>query len=337
MGGQGAYIFGCAGPRLTPEETRLFTRTNPWGFILFARNVEDPGQLRALTAELRGTVGRDAPVFIDQEGGRVARLRAPHWREWLAPLDQVRQNPRHATRAMYLRYRMIADELRAVGIDGNCAPVVDIATPETHEILKNRCYGEDVVRVAEIAAAVASGLIDGGVLPVVKHIPGHGRACTDSHLELPRVGEKYKALRWTDFMAFEPFAEMPLAMTAHVVFEALDADNPATTSPAVIAMIRDEIGFHGLLMSDDVSMQALSGPLSLRARAALGAGCDVVLHCNGVPGEMAEIADATGPMNAEAQARAERALGFRRAPVAIDIPACEAEFRALMTGQAEND
>jgi beta-N-acetylhexosaminidase len=337
MGGQGAYIFGCAGLHLTPDETRFFTEANPWGFILFARNIENPAQVRSLTAELRGAVGRNVPVFIDQEGGRVARLRAPHWREWLAPLDQVAQNRRHAGRAMYLRYRLIADELWGLGIDGNCAPVVDIATPETHAILKNRCYGDDVVRVAEIAAAVASGLLDGGILPVVKHIPGHGRARTDSHLELPRVGEKLKTLRVTDFMAFEPFTEMPLAMTAHVVYEALDTENPATNSPAVIGMIREDIGFQGLLMSDDIAMGALSGRLSLRARAALRAGCDVALHCSGVLEEMEEVADATGRMGADAQARADRALTFRRMPAAIDIAACEAEFQALMTGQAENE
>ncbi len=334
MGGQGACIFGCEGPRLSPQEHDLFARANPWGFILFARNVEDPEQLRRLTADLRGSVGRNAPIFIDQEGGRVARMGAPHWREWLPALDQVRQNRRGAVRAMHLRYRLIADELLAVGIDGNCAPLADIATRDTHAVLYNRCYGEDVVRVAELAGAVASALLDGGVLPVVKHIPGHGRASSDSHLELPRVKAKYKALRWSDFMAFEPLADLPVAMTAHVVYEALDPEHPATLSAEVIAMIRDEIGFGGLLVSDDISMQALSGPLSLRSRAALRAGCDIVLHCNGVADEIAEVAEAAGPMSETAQARADRALTWRRAPRPIDIAAAEAEFRALMTGQA---
>jgi len=336
MRGQGAYIFGCEGPRLSPQERDFFQRTDPWGFILFARNVQSPEQLRALCADLRGAVGRDALILIDQEGGRVARLGAPHWRVWLPALEQVRLNKRAGVRTMYLRYRLIAEELRAVGIDGNCAPLVDIAMCDTHPILRNRCYGEDVVQVAEIAGAVAAALLDGGIIPVVKHIPGHGRAAVDSHLELPRVKTKYKALRCADFMAFEPFGDLPLAMTAHVVYEALDPENCATMSPDVIAMIRDEIEFGGLLISDDISMQALDGPLSLRSKAALRAGCDMILHCNGVREEMAQVADAAGQMSARAQARADAALGWRRTPRAIDIPAVEAEFHALMTGQATN-
>ncbi|MCI2398746.1 glycoside hydrolase family 3 protein [Aliiroseovarius subalbicans] len=334
MARQGAFIFGCEGLNLLPEERSFFERVQPWGFILFARNVDTPEQLKSLTAELRGAVGRDAPIFIDQEGGRVARMTGPHWRDWLPPLEQVAQNKRQAVRAMYLRYRIIADELRAVGIDGNCAPLADIATPDTHPILRNRCYGDDVVKVAEIAGAVAQGLIDGGVLPVMKHIPGHGRATSDSHKELPRVKAKERALRWADFMAFQPLAGLPLAMTAHVVYEALDAERPATQSPIVIDMIRDKIEFDGLLMTDDLSMQALDGPLSLRARASLRAGCDIVLHCNGVLEEMQEVADACGPLSEAAQARADAALTWRRDPTPIDIAAAEAEFQTLMTGRA---
>lgn len=330
----GACILGCEGHRLTTPERDFFRAARPWGFILFARNVEDPAQLRALTADLRDAVGRDAPVFIDQEGGRVARLRPPYWRGWLPPLDQVRRTRRHAARAMYLRYRLIADELRAVGIDGNCAPVVDIARPDTHPFLKNRCYGDDVVHVADIAGAVASALVDGGVLPVMKHIPGHGHATGDSHESLPRVQEKIKALKTSDFLAFEAVAALPIAMTAHVVYEALDPDNPATTSPGVIAMIRDGIGFGGLLVSDDISMGALSGPVAARARAALGAGCDMVLHCNGDLAEMRAVTEAAGPLSEAARARAVAALAWRRAPGAIDIAALEAEFHDLMTGRA---
>ncbi len=274
----------------------------PWGgFILFARNVADPDQLKALTAELRGAVGRNVPIFIDQEGGRVARMRAPYWREWLPALDQVQQNKRGAVRSMYLRYRLIAEELRAVGIDGNCAPLADIANPDTHPILRNRCYGEDVVKVAEVAASVAQGLVDGGVLPVMKHIPpGHGRAVTDSHLELPQVKTPARELKWSDFMAFEPLNWLPLGMTAHVVFEAIDPDHCATVSPAMMDVIRTRIGFTGCLMSDDISMQALEGPLALRSRAALRAGCDLVLHCNGEMDQMAEVVDASGWLEGEA-------------------------------------
>ena len=334
MTGSGAAIFGCEGPRLTRDEAQFFRDADPFGFILFARNVEDPDQLRWLTTELREAVGRDAPVFIDQEGGRVARLRAPHWREWLPPLEQVAQNKRGAARAMQIRYRIIADELRAVGIDGNCAPIADLARPETHPVLRNRCYGDDVVRVADIAANVAIGLVEGGVLPVVKHIPGHGRARVDSHEGLPRVTASLKKLRVSDFLAFQTVAGLPIAMSAHVVYEALDPDNPGTTSPAVIAAIRDTIGFKGLLVTDDISMGALAGPVETRAEAALSAGCDIVLHCNGVLAEMQAVAAAAGALRPDARTRAEAALGWRRPPEPVDIAALEAEFRALMTGEA---
>lgn len=334
MGGQGAYIFGCAAERLSAAERAFFARAQPWGFILFARNVQDPAQLAALTDELRDSVGRDAPIFTDQEGGRVARLTPPHWREWLAPLDQVAQNRRGSVRAMYLRYRIIADELRAVGIDGDFAPCADIATADTHPFLKNRCYGEDVVHVAERAGAVAQALLDGGVLPVVKHMPGHGRARADSHEELPHVRARHKTLRWTDFMAFEPLAELPLGMTAHVVYDCIDEHAPGTLSPEVIGLIRDEIGFHGLLMTDDISMGALDMPDEVTAARAIAAGCEVILQGNGTPDQMRAVADAVGPLSARAQARADAALTWRRAPRPIDIGAAEAEFRALMTGQA---
>ena len=332
--GTGATIFGCAGLRLTRDEAAFFRDADPFGFILFARNVEDPEQLTWLTTELREAMGWDAPIFIDQEGGRVARLRAPHWREWLPPLEQVAQNKKGAARAMQIRYRIIAEELREVGIDGNCAPVADLAHPDTHEVLKNRCYGDDVVRVADVAAAAAMGLVEGGVLPVVKHIPGQGRAVIDSHEALPRVTAKLRQLRVSDFLAFQTVAGLPLAMTAHVVYEAIDPDNPATTSRAVNAVIRDTIGFGGLLLTDDISMGALEGPVGARAEAALAAGCDVILHCNAKRDEMEAVAAAAGRMSAEARIRAEDALTWRRAPEPVDIEALEEEFRGLMTGEA---
>ncbi len=333
MHGQGAYIFGCEGTTLSTDEAAFFRDANPWGFILFTRNVVDPAQLSALTASLRAAVGRNAPIFIDQEGGRVERLRPPHWRDWLPPLEQVELNKKGAMRSMYLRYRLIAEELQAVGIDGNCAPVADIACADTHPILKNRCYGEDVVRVAEIAGMVAQALLDGGVLPVVKHMPGLGRAALDSHTELPVVSARYKALRWSDFMAFEPLAELPMAMTAHVVYQDLDPAHPATQSPEVIAMIRGELGFQGLLMTDDISMSALSGSLAQRSLASLKAGCDIILHSSGVRAEMEQVAAAAGKLGHAAQARADKAIAWRLSASPIDIPAAEAEFHALMTGQ----
>jgi len=332
--GQGASILGCAGPRLSRSERDFFRAADPWGFILFARNIEDPEQLRWLTTELREAVGREAPIFIDQEGGRVARMRPPYWRDWLPALDQVAQSGANAARGMYLRYRIIAEELRAVGIDGNAAPLADIARAETHPILRNRCYGEDAPQVIEIAGAVARGLIDGGVLPVVKHIPGHGRAVADSHRELPRVTASRKALRVSDFLAFQGVANLPIGMTAHVVYEDLDPDQPATTSPVVLKMVREEIGFGGLLMTDDLSMQALSGPLGARVDAAFAAGCDMALHCNGDLAEMDEVAQAAGRLAGEAAARATRALAWRDEPRALDIEAAEAEFRSLMSNQA---
>ena len=334
MTGTGAAIFGCEGLRLTRAERDFFRDADPLGFILFARNVETPEQVRWLTTELREAVGWQAPVFIDQEGGRVARLRAPHWREWLPPLDQVAQNKRGAARAMQIRYRLIADELLDLGIDGNCAPVADLAFADTHPVLKDRCYGDDVVRVADIAAAAAMGLVEGGVLPVVKHIPGQGRAEVDSHAALPRVKAKRKKLRVSDFLAFQTVAGLPIAMTAHVVYEAIDPDNPATTSAEVIREIRETIKFKGLLVTDDISMGALSGPVGARSRAALAAGCDIVLHCNGTLSEMAAVAAAAGRMDADTRIRADDALGWRRGPEPVDIAALEAEFRALMTGEA---
>jgi beta-N-acetylhexosaminidase len=327
-----ATVLGCEGPVLGPDERAFFRAADPWGFILFARNVETPAQLSRLTADLRESVGREAPVFIDQEGGRVARMRAPHWREWLPALDHAERAGASAARSMWVRYRLIASELRAVGIDGNCAPVCDIAMPGTHPVLRNRCYGESPCRVAEIARAVADALLEGGVLPVIKHLPGQGRATRDSHHELPRVEASRAELRAWDFAPFRALAGLPIAMTAHVVYPALDLAAPATLSRAVIRTLREEIGVGGLLMTDDIAMGALSGPLGERARTALSAGCDVVLHCNGILSEMEEIVAAAGRLGEAARARAEAALACRRAPEPIDIPALEAELEALLAG-----
>ncbi|PZQ99449.1 MAG: beta-N-acetylhexosaminidase [Cereibacter sphaeroides] len=324
-----ATVFGCEGPILGRDEAAFFREVNPWGFILFGRNVENPTQLRDLTAALRESVGRDALVFVDQEGGRVQRLRAPHWREWLPPLDTVGMTGRDAPRAMYLRSRLIAAELRAVGIDGNCAPVVDIAAEATHPFLKNRCYGNDLPCVVDVARHVASGLLDGGVLPVMKHIPGHGRASLDTHLELPRVAETGDVLMASDFAAFRALSDLPAAMTAHIVFSAFD-DLPATLSRRMVSMIRDDIGFGGLLMSDDLSMQALSGTIGQRAAAAIAAGCDIALHCNGERAEMQAVAQAAGVLSGQALTRADAALAARRAPDDADLAALEAEFAGLM-------
>ena len=328
----GATILGCAGPVLGSDEAAFFREADPWGFIVFARNIETPDQVARLTADLRAAVGREAPIFVDQEGGRVQRLRAPHWREWAAPLDTVRAAGPKAARAMYLRFRLIAAELRAVGIDGNCAPTADIATDTTHPFLQNRCYGNDLQTVIEVSRGVADGLLDGGVLPVMKHMPGHGRATLDTHLSLPRVDLAAQTLRDTDFAVFQALADLPIAMTAHIVFSAYD-DKPTTCSPAVLRMIRDEIGFGGLLMTDDLSMEALSGTLADRAAASRQAGCDLALYCKGLRPEAEAVVVAAGRLDAAGAAQAEAALARRQAPATVDIAALEAELSALTGGQ----
>ena len=324
-----AVIFGCGGTELAAQEHRFFAESKPWGFILFGRNIAEPAQVRRLTADLRASVGRDAPVLIDQEGGRVARLRGPHWREWAPALDECRRLPGREVRvrAMYLRYRLIAGELRALGIDVNCAPVLDLMRAETHEVIRNRCYGDDPEEVAAIGRAVADGLLAGGVLPVMKHVPGHGQATMDSHLDLPVV-DADRATLAADVAPFRALADLPMAMTAHVVYAALDAAAPATQSPAVVRLIREEIGFAGLLMTDDLSMRALKGSFAGRAERALAAGCDMLLHCNGDPAEMAEVAAAAPWLEGRSAERAAAALALRSG-VAEDGPALDEEFAAL--------
>lgn len=329
----GAVILGLSGTELTAGEAAFFRRADPWGFILFARNVDTPDQVRRLTASLRETVGRDAPILIDQEGGRVQRLRAPHWREWMAPLDEATATGPRAEQALALRYRLIAHELRAVGIDANCAPCLDLARPETHPFLRNRCLGSDPATVAAIGRAAANGMLAGGVLPILKHMPGHGRGIADSHHDLPGTDAPLAELLTTDFAPFAALADLPLAMSAHMHYRQIDSQ-PGTTSAAITALIRHRIGFHGLLMTDDIGMNALSGTPATRAAAAIAAGCDVVLHCNGTLAEMEAVVTVAGPLSPPAQSRAARALTFRRPPDPVDIDALEADLRALHAGTA---
>lgn len=324
-----AAIFGPEGPEITDWEKGFFAETQPFGFILFARNIENPNQLRRLTAALREAVGRDAPVLIDQEGGRVQRMRSPHWREYLPALDQMAQAS-DPLRAQWIRNRLIAAELRDVGIDVNCAPLGDIADDTTHPVLKNRLYSHDVETVIAAARICAEAHLAGGVLPVLKHIPGLGRGSLDSHLELPRVDASHATLAARDFATFRALNDLPLGMSAHIVFSQIDPDGPATTSAKMINLIRKEIGFDGLLMTDDLSMEALSGTVSERAIAARKAGCDLILHCNGKAAEMVEVAAAGGQMSAAALQRGKRALAMRKPPENIDIPRLEAEFEALL-------
>lgn len=326
----GACILSSDGPRLTAEEKALFRDVRPFGFILFARHVETPDQVRALCDEMRETAGHDALITTDQEGGRVQRFRAPHWRDWRPALDHA-EAASDPERAMYLRYRLIAEELRACGLDSNCAPNLDIAEPGTHPFLLNRCYGRDPETVARLGRAAAQAHLDAGVLPVMKHMPGHGRAQADSHKEMPVIDCMKSDLQDHEFAPFHALRDLPLGMTAHVKLPQVD-DALATQSKTVIDLIRTEIGFDGLLMTDDISMGALSGSLTTRARASLDAGCDVVLHCNDDFAARCEIAEACGAMNDAAQARAEAALACRTAPQQIDIPRAEAELEALLAG-----
>ena len=303
---------------------------DPWGFILFARNIETPDQLRRLTAGLREAVGRDAPILIDQEGGRVQRMRSPHWREYLPALDQMKR-AHDPMRAQWLRNRLIAAELHDVGIDVNCAPLADLVEDQTHPVLRNRLYGDDVDTVVEAARTCAEAHLAGGVLPVLKHIPGYGRAAVDSHKDLPRVNVGRDRLEARDFAPFRALNDIAMGMTAHIVFDAIDPYAPATTSPRMMEVIREDIGFDGLIMTDDIGMEALSGSMAARTQAALAAGCDIVLQCNGGRGVIAEVTDAAGPMSPAAMVRAHRALAQRQTPVPIDIPDAVSELNKLIS------
>ena len=318
----GATILGCSGPVLTEGERAFFRDADPWGFILFRRNVEDAAQLRALTGSLREAVGWHAPVFVDQECGTVQRLRPPLARDW-----PDASQPHGGPTGVYLRHRVMAAELMACGIDGNCAPVIDVAGPDTHPFLQRRIWSPDPLDVATLAMAAAEGLLKGGVLPVIKHLPGHGSANADTHHNLARCRLSLPQLKAADFLPVRALAHLPLGMTSHVVYEALDPDTPATLSPTVLSYLRAELGFDGLLMTDDLNMNALPGTLGNRAERAIRAGCDLVLHCSGEMAEMVEVVAASGPLTATA--RAEAALACRRPPAPIDIEAATAEFERL--------
>ena len=334
-----ACILGCAGHILTSAEAELFADVQPWGFILFARNVDSPDQVRALTASLRDAVGRPgAPVLIDQEGGRVQRLGPPHWPRYPAGryYGALRGNDPLLGRGIArLGARLIAHDLVALGINVDCMPVLDVPAGGAHSVIGDRAYGDAPDEVAVLGRAACEGLIAGGVLPVLKHIPGHGRAAVDSHLELPMVEADLDDLEQTDFVAFRALSDMPMAMTAHVVFTAIDRRQPATTSRTVIrSSVREAIGFDGLLISDDISMAALSGDPGQRARRARRAGCDMVLHGNGVLAEMGPVADGAGRLRGRSQRRAEAALArVARRPEPFDADAGRARFEAAFEGR----
>jgi len=327
-----AVIFGCAGPSLSQRERAFFRDADPIGFILFKRNCETPDQVRALVHELREAVGRaGAPVLIDQEGGRVARLQPPHWRQYPAAAALGALRGERAPEAVRLAARLIADDLASLGVTVDCLPVLDVPEAGADPVIGDRAYSDDPAVVSRLGRAACEGLLEGGVLPVIKHIPGHGRATVDSHHALPRVSASRAALDACDFVPFRALADMPWAMTAHIVYTALDPEAPATLSPVVIReVILASMGFDGVLVSDDISMNALGGPIGARAARALAAGCDLALHCNGNPSEMAEIAAAVAPLTPEARRRLDRAEARRHAPARFDRAAAEAGLDALL-------
>ena len=331
-----SFITGLAGTAISPYERAFLREAAPWGLILFKRNIADPAQVRALIDDFRMVCGRDAAVLIDQEGGRVQRLQPPHWPAYPPGAvygDLYRRDPALGLTAARLGARLIAADLTALGITVDCLPLADVPVAGADRVIGDRAYGDAAPQVAAVAAAVAAGLQAGGVLPVLKHLPGHGRATADSHDRLPVVETDRKTLETTDFAAFMPLAGLPLGMTAHVVFTALDPGLPATTSITIIEqVIRGFIGFSGALMSDDLSMGALSGSIAERARRSLAAGCDLILHCNGKLVEMQEVAANCPALQGAALERAARALASRGEPDDIDIPAARTRFAQMLSG-----
>ena len=333
-----SVIFGCSGLSLTQEERDFYNEVQPWGFILFGRNVDTPEQVSQLVADLKACVSHnDVPILIDQEGGRVRRLRPPHWDPY--PAGEVfgqhyNEDKERGLRFAWLQSRLMAADLRKLGVNVDCLPVLDVPVRGSHDVIGDRAYGDEPTIVSEIGQSAADGLLCGGVLPVIKHIPGHGRAGVDSHKDLPIVNASIEELKKSDFEPFKRLRDMPLAMTAHVVYTAIDAENPATTSPKVINdIIRDYIGFDGLLMCDDLSMHALKGTFEERTEASFAAGCDVVLHCNGDLAEMRPIAASCPKLSGDALRRAVQATDLFANIEACDEESLRSEFRALCDGK----
>lgn len=331
-----AFITGLAGLTLSDTERAFLRETQPWGLIIFKRNISTQQQISELIASFRDAVGRHAAVLVDQEGGRVQRLGPPQWPAYppgacySALYDR---EPAAGLAAARLAGHLIASDLTALGIDVDCLPIADVPVAGGDPVIGDRAYGTEPGKVAAIAAAVAQGLLAGGVLPVLKHLPGHGRATADSHHKLPVVDTDRATLEATDFAAFRPLAGLPLGMTAHVVFTAIDPVAPATTSVTMVQeVIRGFIGFQGLLMSDDVSMGALSGTIAQRSQDALRAGCDVVLHCNGDMAEMTAVAAAAPVLDGVSLRRADAALAARSAPEAFDVAAARKIFNQIIAG-----
>ena len=334
-----AAIYGCSGHRLTEAERAFFAEAQPWGFILFRRNIDSPEQVRALTDALRDSIGDPgAPILIDQEGGRVQRMGPPHWPKYPpgeAYLKAV-NDPLTARELVRLGARLMAHDLKAVGINVDCLPVLDVPVPGAHDIIGDRAYAHDPATVTQLGRAAAEGMLAGGVLPVIKHMPGHGRAFADSHHDLPVVHADFATLDGWDFAPFKALSDMPLAMTAHVVFDAIDPKRPATTSKKAVKLMRAHLGFGGLIMTDDLSMKALSGGLRERAEASLKAGCDVVLHCNGDLDEMHQVAGGVGRLKGAAAKRAASAMArIVHTPEPLDERDARDRFAAMLAGKLD--
>ncbi|MGB6350079.1 MAG: beta-N-acetylhexosaminidase [Pseudolabrys sp.] len=332
-----AFITGLAGLTISASERAFLREAQPWGLIIFKRNVSTPAQVTELVQSFRDAIGWEAPVLIDQEGGRVQRLGPPHWPIYPPGArygELYARVPASGIAAARLAGHLLAADLRSLGIDVDCLPIADVAVAGGDEVIGDRAYGSEPGKVAAIAKAIAEGLQLGGVLPVVKHLPGHGRATADSHHRLPVVDTDRATLEATDFAAFRPLAGLPLGMTAHVVFSAIDPVAPATTSVTMVGqVIRGLIGFQGLLMSDDISMKALSGTIAERSRASLAAGCDVVLHCNGELSEMAAVAGEAPELSGESAKRADAALAARSAPEEFDTDAARKVFTQMVADE----
>ena len=331
-----AVILGLSGPKLTDAERVFFRDANPWAFILFARNIENPEQLRRLTSDLREAVGRDCLIFVDQEGGRVQRLTTPHWRKYPsgAVFSQLHaQSPKLGKRAAYLSYRLIADDLRRVGITADCAPVLDLPQENANPIISDRAFGEQTDKIIDIAHAVMAGLMSGGVAPVIKHIPGHGRAKVDSHKALPYIDTSRQEIESTDFIPFRALSEAPMAMTAHAVYECSSRSALTVSKKSLIELVRGAIGFNGLLMSDDLDMKALKGGLTRKTERALAAGCDVALQCSGQLIDMVQVAKGAILLSGRAKRRAIVAELCAEHITPFDREAAISEFDTILSGQ----
>ena len=335
-----ACVLGFESVALTAEERAFFAEHQPLGFILFRRNIDTPQQVRALIAELKACVRHEPMILIDQEGGRVRRLRPPHWPDYpaAARFGEVAHDAAEQRELVRLSARLMAADLYGLGINVDCAPVLDVPQPGAHDIIGDRAYALKAQDVATFGRAACEGLLAGGVLPIIKHIPGHGRAGADSHAALPVVDTPFEDLLRIDFLPFQVNADMPLAMTAHVLYTAIDKKNPATTSKKCIAMIRDTIGFDGLLICDDLSMNALSGAITRRARESLSAGCDVLLHCNGAMAQMREVVKVAPKLKGEPQRRAHAAMRrLLRSPEPLDAKSARARLDAALSRSGPTD